>query len=284
MLEARVDRLEAVFERIAAAQARTDEHLATLTARIDGLTEAQQRTELRLNQLAEAQQRTELRLNQLAEAQQRTELRLNQLAEAQQRTELRLNQLAEAQQRTELRLNQLAEAQQHAAVQIAELARALAQLTTRVDRLASVLGGVKGMVLEIRYRDRAPAYFDDMLRRIHALSAEELAELVDDAEERGAITNAERRDLLLADVVVRGRRRGDDTPAYLVAEVSSVVDEHDVWRAIRRAEELSRATGQLTIPAVAGEQVTRDAEDLARQHRVWCVRDGRVDPPSEPVA
>ncbi len=242
MLEARVDRLEAAFERIAAAQARTDEHLATLTARIDGLTEAQQRTELRLTQLAEAQQRTELRLTQLAEA------------------------------------------QQHAAVQIAELARALAQLTARVDRLASVLGGVKGMVLEIRYRDRAPAYFDDMLRRIHALSAEELAELVDDAEERGAITNAERRDLLLADVVVRGRRRGDDTPAYLVAEVSSVVDEHDVWRAIRRAEELSRATGQLTIPAVAGEQVTRDAEELARQHSVWCVRDGRVDPPSEPVA
>ncbi|MDQ7828342.1 MAG: hypothetical protein QN122_02730 [Armatimonadota bacterium] len=37
--------------------------------------------------------------------------------------------------------------------------------------------------------------------------------------------------LLFADVVVRGRLRVRDAEGYLVAEVSAVVDEHDVARA-----------------------------------------------------
>ncbi len=65
----------------------TREEFDKLAAAINRLAEAQAGTEERLNKLTEAQQRTEQRLNQLAE-------RVEQLAEAQQRTEQRLNQLA----------------------------------------------------------------------------------------------------------------------------------------------------------------------------------------------
>jgi len=47
---------------LAAAQQRTEAGLQRLGARVDGLAEAQKRTEARLEELAEAQKRTEARL------------------------------------------------------------------------------------------------------------------------------------------------------------------------------------------------------------------------------
>lgn len=49
--------------------------------------------------------------------------------------------------------------------------------------------------------------------------------------ERGQVPLPDLQDLLLADVVVRGRLRVQDAEGYLVAEVPGVVDEHDVARA-----------------------------------------------------
>lgn len=60
-----------------------------LTAVVQGLAEAQQRTEQRLEELAEAQKG-------LAEAQQRTERRIEELAEAQKNTEAEVRSLATA--------------------------------------------------------------------------------------------------------------------------------------------------------------------------------------------
>jgi hypothetical protein len=160
-----------------------------------------------------------------------------------------------------------------------QVAEALRQLSSHVTRLEHTVGDLKAIVLEVHYRDRAASYFDDVLRRIHALTAEELVALLDEAEDRGAITAAERRDLLRADVVARGRQRESGVPAYLAVEVSAVVDEHDVWRALRRAEVLSRAAATPAIPAVAGERIDPDAEQLGRSRGVWRVLDGQAVAP-----
>jgi hypothetical protein len=226
------------------------------------LAEAQRRTEERLEGLA-------ARVEQLAEAQRRTEERVEQLAEAQRRTEERVEQLAEAQRRTEAGVEELRAAH-------VRMEGALERLTAQVRLLTNETAQLKGSDLERRYRERAPAYFARLMRRIHALSSEEIAALVDDAEERGELSEAERDELFDVDVVVRGLSRDDGAEAYLAVEVSGGVGRYDVERALRRAELLQRLTGTRTIPVVAGQAITDEGERLARQLRVKQVLDGRV--------
>lgn len=228
--------------------------------------------------------RLEAALIRLAEAQARTDEQFGLLAQAQRRTEERLDRLTARVDDLTRRVDELAAMVQQLTEQVAGLTREAARHNARLDRLDGRLGTVQGRMLEMTYRDRAPAYFDDILRRIHALSAEELARLLDDSQQRGAITAPDRRELLLTDVVVYGREHAGGTPAYLAVEVSALVDEDDVWRALRRAELLARATQATALPVVAGEAITNQAEELGRSRGVWRVLDGRAVEPSRPQA
>ncbi len=192
-----------------------------------------------------------------------------------------VRELAEAQARTEQRVGELAEALRILTQRVDRLAEAQARTENRVDRLADVVGQLRGSDLERRYRERAHAYFDDLLADIHVSSPQELAAVVDRAFAAGVLSRQERKDMLDADIVVRGRRWEDQADAYLAVEVSAVVDEGDVERAIRRAGLLSRATGTTTVPVVAGQAITPEAEQLARSLRAWRVLDGRVFSPQD---
>ncbi|MCL6641581.1 MAG: DUF3450 domain-containing protein, partial [Candidatus Rokubacteria bacterium] len=222
-----------------------------LTARVDQLT-------ARVDQLTEQVQHLTVRLDQLT-------ARVDQLT-------ARVDQLT-------ARVDQLTEQVQHLTVRLDQLTARVDGLTEQVGRLTVVVGSLRGESLERRYRERAPAYFDDLLRGLHVVTWEELAALLDDAQARGVITRDHRRFLLDADVVARGRRWDDGTTTYLVAEVSSVIDSEDVRRAAERAEVLAHATAAPTMAAVAGEAITSSAEEAARIHRVWRVLDGRAHAP-----
>jgi hypothetical protein len=211
------------------------------------------------------------RFQALIEAQQRTAARLTALAEAQQRTEARLMALAEAQQHTAARLTALVEAQERTTAQVAELTMTVRTLTVDV-------GELKGDSLERRYRERAVAYFGRLLRRVRILSLEDLAVLLDEAVERGALSEAEAQSVTWTDLVVQGRRRQDGTEATLVVEVSWGVGPQDVERAAARAALLTRA-GLAALPVVAGRSITAEAVELARQRQVWQVLDGQVMSP-----
>ena len=265
MLEARVGNLEAALARLAEAEARADTRIAELA-------EAQRRTDEQLGRLTERVDQLAERVDQLADAQRRTEARVAELAEAQRRTETRVDQLAE-------RVDQLADAQRRTEARLEELIAAVRRLTERLDYQTTVVGDMRGQLLEIRYFNRAPSYFAEIVRRAHALSSEELAALLDEAQERGAVDDAGWRELLRTDVVVRGRQRSSGEPGYLAVEVSAVVDEDDVWRAVRRAELLGRATGVAALPVVAGERIVDAAEEVARSRGVWRVLDGRAAAP-----
>jgi len=210
MLDARVSRLESALERLAEAQARTQEQLQALAASVDQLTR---------------------RVDQLV-------LRMDELTQ-------RVDQLAQ---------------------RMDELTQRVDQLAQRVDRLADVTAAMRGELLELRYREHAPSYFQHILRRIRLLPREALEALADDAEQRGQLTADEHRVLVRADVVVQGRVRDRPTEeAYLMAEVSSVVDSRDVERVAHRASLLHRATGVTVIAAVAGMGMTPEAERVAQR-------------------
>ena len=181
------------------------------------------------------------------------------LAEAQRRTEQRIEELAEAQRRTE---------------------EALAQLTRRVEGLADQVGGLRGEIVERRYRERAHAYFGRILRRLRVLPPQELADLLDDAVDAGRLSFEERNAVLWADVVAEGRSPTGERVA-LVVEASATVSQRDVTRAVARAESFAKVTGLPTWPVVAGEGIAAGVQELAQRQGVWQVLDGRILPPGE---
>jgi hypothetical protein len=126
------------------------------------------------------------------------------------------------------------------------------------------------------------AYFARVVRSAHALSGDELLELLETAVDQGMLLEEGADDVLLADVVVRGRRRDDRSEAYLVVEVSWGVGTGNVERAVRRASLLAQ-TGVQTLPVVAGERIADEAAELARAMHAWQVLDGQVIPPARPM-
>ena len=203
---------------------------------------------------------------------------VTELAEAQRRTEAQVTELtaqvaglAEAQRRTEAQVAGLAEAQRRTEAQVAGLALI-------VQTIAGDVGDLKGESLEHRYRERAPAYLARLIRRARVLSTAELVALLEDAVERGEISEAEAAEVGWADLVVRGRRREDGAEVYFVVEVSWGVGPHDVERAVHRAALLAQL-GTPALPMVAGKTVTDGAARLLRTTPVWQLIDGRVMPP-----
>jgi hypothetical protein len=202
------------------------------------------------------------------------------LGVAQQRTEERLAAVEE-------HLAALATAQLHTEERLAALTDALHTLTSRVgglDRSVQLihddLSKLKGYALETRYIRHAMAYFAPIVRRTHVLDGEELESLLDAAVERGQLAEAEALDIVLADVVVRGRRRTDNAEVYLVVEVSWIVDPYDIERAVRRSSLLSQI-GTPAIAVVAGETVIDEAASLANRLQVWQITDGHVASPPD---
>jgi len=195
------------------------------------------------------------------------------------RLEAALQRLADAQAQLTATVAELARRLDQLSAAVAELARRLDQLTARVDRLDQRVSWLMGDALERRYRERAHAYFMGLLARLEVVTGDELARLAHDAQRRGILSGPEHQDLLHADVVARGRRRDQETDAYLLAEVSVVIDKGDVERAARRAALCERVVGAPVLAVVAGEQILPDAEREATLAGVWRVLDGRAVSP-----
>ena len=256
-LAVRREDILALRAEFAEAQRRSNERFVRIDAIMAELAEAQKRTEQRVGELAEAQKQAEARLT-------RVEVALVELAEAQKRTEQRVEELAEAQKRTEQRVEELAEAQKRTEQRVEELAIALRQTDTRVGRLV-------GDNLERRYRERASAYFAQVVRRVRVVDVGAFA-----ADIEHFLTEAEFADLLALDLLLRGQLRGQaEAPeVWLACEVSSVVDSNDVRRAAARAG-LLRKAGLPALAVAAGEDATDGALELAQADSVFVMQDGR---------
>ncbi|MDD9989241.1 MAG: hypothetical protein OXQ31_23410 [Spirochaetaceae bacterium] len=224
---------------------------------------------------------------QIAEVRLRTERIEEQIAELRLDMERRSrsieDQIAEQRLRTERIEQQLLEQRRETDRRFQEVEDQIAALTRTVDTLRDDVGELKGDSLERRYREKAGAYFGRLLRRARVVADDELNEMLEDAVERGALTEDEYDEVTWADAVVRGRRRGDRTQVVAVAEVSWGVGIRDVERARRRADLLAKL-GFTTLPVVGGKAVTREAAELAREQGVWQLFDGRLVAPDTVAA
>ncbi len=244
----------------------------------DRLVDALARTEAALNRLAEAQARTGEEFRRYREASEerssRMEAVLNRLAEAQARTEEEFRRYREASEERsalmEAALNRLTEAQARTEASVGRLAEVLERLSSILERLDSQMADLRGWLLELRYLQRAPAYFGTVLRKARVVSMGEIEE-----ELEAKLSEREFLDLLQLDLLVCGeaRRRSDLPPVWLAVEVSGVIDIWDIARA-RRYASILRQAGYIAIPTVAGVRATNWVKEQAFEKKVLLVEDG----------
>ncbi len=163
---------------------------------------------------------------------------------------------------------------------MAQVDRRLSNLERDVGALKNDVGRLKGMSKEIAFRQKAGSYLGALFKG--GRDATELVnEILDKAESSGLITPQEAdyvraADLLWVGVVRRGLFANEQV--LIVAEVSWVVDEQDVERALEKAKILKRA-GAWAVPFVSGEEwVSQELKQKALQQFVFCAEDGRVEP------
>jgi len=246
------------------------EEFAELPRLVRELVQAQRATNRQIHALVKAQAAIGERLDGVEQA-------LGRLAAAQARTEEELRALVREAATIKQDVAGLKQDVTGVKQDVVGLKQDMAGLKQDVAGLKQDVAGLKGTDLERTCRERAAQYFQAILRRIRVVDHQHLADLLDDAVDAGRITPEEKDQVLQSDVAVMGRRDGEQ--AYLLAEVSSVVDREDVERARNRASVLERATGMPVVAAAAGRQATAGAREEARASGVWLVLDGSAEPP-----
>jgi TolA-binding protein len=167
----------------------------------------------------------------------------------------RFEQVDQRFERVELRLDRVEIRLDHVEVR-------LDRVEKRLGRVEGELGNLVGSKFEERLRVAAGRYLGPWFRKVRQVDPAATAE-VEEALERGVLSDEEFRDLLRADAFVRAAaRRGDPGEQVLVIEASKVIDRVDVERAVRRAVLLQRIWTE-SRPAVYGEAITRGANELA---------------------
>ena len=231
-----------------------------LTAVVEQLAQAQQRTEVRLEQLAQAQQQTEARLDERLESW-RKPSSARKLAQAQQRTEARLEQLAQAQQQTEVMIQELVQAQRRTEVQVQALVVGLDRLD---DWQRGEAGRREGERYERTIIRRAPVLFQggEGGALDQPLVQQRLSELLSSLPAADLLADDE--DPSLADLLWW---KGDQVA---VIEVSLQVDSNNIIRAARRAATLQRAGAQAMGMVIGEGWAAADTRQRADARAVQC--------------
>jgi archaellum component FlaC len=247
--DANIARLDAALVRLAEAQAHTAERVACVEDRLTVVEDRLTSVEDRLTVVEDRLTSVEDRLTVVEDRLTGVEDRLTGVEDRLTGVEDRLTRLEEI-------VTRLAEAQARTEKQLEELVGIVSKLVVRSDRH-------EGTLLELKFRDRLPAYLGRLLRKAKVIDASDLLDVI---EPRLAAVAVD--DFLRADVVATGTIDGRQT--YLVGEISYKADEDDVMRAARRAGSLVKA-GLPATPLVACESIPPQTAEYARREgvRVW---------------
>jgi hypothetical protein len=100
-----------------------------------------------------------------------------------------------------------------------------------------------------------------LIRKCRVISLEKLPDILEEAVDKGVISDEEREDALNVDLVVEGILKSNKEEVVLVCEVSSTADITDVERANKRAIIIGKAFNKKSIPVVVGKEVTNEAKE-----------------------
>ena len=115
----------------------------------------------------------------------------------------------------------------------------------RLQRLENQVGEIDGGQLEEDVRNHPRQY----LRRIHRAGLRTLSDDERDEILRGLAEN-DQMELDRVDAMLVGNRQEDGKQAYVAVEASATAENHDLERALKRAQLLAKATHAPALPLV----------------------------------
>ena len=155
----------------------------------------------------------------------------------------------------------------------AEMRENSERVEQKIQKNTDAIAELKGLSLEQYYRNRARALFGRYFRDVRVIDWIDLEEPL---EAVAPLTEKEREELSVVDLLVRGRRKTDGQEVVLVIEISWVIAPNDVERAVQRAKILSQR-GVVATPVVAGREIDDEAREAARTAGCALVMDGRFE-------
>ena len=154
-----------------------------------------------------------------------------------------------------------------------EMREGYAELAQRIQRNTDDIAELKGKSLEREYRDKARSIFGRYFRSVAVI---DWIDLEDPLETVAPLSDAERTEMSVVDLLVRGRGRTDGQDTVLVIEVSWTITHYDVERAVRRTE-IFRQRGFTATPTVAGSEISQEVQLAAQQAGCAVVLNGRYE-------
>ena len=110
-----------------------------------------------------------------------------------------------------------------------------------------------------------------VLKGIKAFDEIPFFDLIDNAEDRGAINQQQRMNAGSIDIFVQGIEYPEQSTVYAALEVSVTVGDNDIQRAEDRAHILRSATGEPTLPVVIGANIDEERQELAAERGVTLI-------------
>ncbi len=272
-------------QRLAEENVLLSQEVRQLTQRVNDLTERMERVEAQIEALTQRVNELTQRVNDLTERMERVEAQIEALTQRVNELTQRLNDLTERMERVEAQIEALTQRVNDLTERMERVEAQIAALTRQVKRNTDDIAEMKGKLEESVALRKAAAYFAHLLRRHRAMLPQDLLEAIDDAWEGGRLTDEQRRDLLLTDMVVLGKRIDTGEPFAYAVEVSYRVEKEDVKRAHRRALLLQQAlqdqvkgTGAAVWGVIFSEGAQRELATL----QVEPIYAPREVPPSDP--
>ncbi|BAU23060.1 hypothetical protein THC_0668 [Caldimicrobium thiodismutans] len=155
---------------------------------------------------------------------------------------------------------------------VAILKQDVAILKQDVAFLKGEVGRLKGKDFERTIRERYYAYFGRLLRKTRLIPMEKILPRLEEAEEKGLISEEEFDDLLRLDLIVEGQIKSNKKPVILAVEVSYSLYEEDIQRAIRRANILAHLLQKEVIPTVICVETKEDFIKLAEDQGAFVLK------------
>jgi len=119
---------------------------------------------------------------------------------------------------------------------------------------------LKGWQLEHKVRTNICAYLGRYIRKCRIKDKSEIADELDEYVERNIISESERDEVLLLDILVIGISKRTNEEIYIAVEVSYKIGDYDVERAIKRMEILKRIYKKEVIAVIIGKEISDKTE------------------------
>jgi len=153
--------------------------------------------------------------------------------------------------------------------QIANIGPYVKKIAFLTKELNDTVGKLKGYVLELILAKNIHSYLGNNFKGIKLLDPSHLSNDLYSALENGKISEEELQDVLYTDIIAKGKiKNTNEEVKIIIIEVSYIIDEKDVERAIRRAEILRKAFEVKTVPVVAGTDITQRTKELVKEKGV----------------